>query len=804
MPLRRAMRGAFSLAAVASFPALVSAQPSDPGEAPAAVETIPVKALPSSPEPTPSETAPQTLDAVVVSAQKREQNAQDVPVSVTAFSQRALDERNITNQISLQQAVPGLDVNSLAQFTTIYLRGVGSDVFLNGDPSVATYVDGIYFPFAQSLDQDFGAVERLEVLKGPQGTLFGRNTTGGAISITTRAPSFEDDETSLQLVYGNRDTRNIRLHQNIPLTPWLALSFSGYDNRADPYYRGTANGEPLRQEFSRGGRGKLRIEPLENLDITLVASKQIQRGQGSVFQLNTDPSPLFECPGGQQTPFCIQPQPGYEGALSEPTFLRFNSNVGYGSVKYSAPWLDVKLLGGHQRANSIFSYDFDGSPQSLAAFDQKSNFARVENLELQFLSNESTPFGERFQWIAGVNYFKSKQGFDPAALQLGGLDLADTRPGGVSLPAPLLAVLDQLNVAIPNDAGLAFKAILGTDSRAGFVQGTVVITDYLSLTAGGRYQSEDRFIVDSRSGSINSDGSFTTLFNWNEIGARDADGNTVPTNKTTQSFSPKGVLELRPFGKDTLIYASYQEAQKSATYNTVALYQPPAFVRPEKLRGHEVGLKTTLLDNLLQFNLAAFRYDISDLQVQFISLFQGGAVSFENAGAASIRGLDVDARIKVLPKTIERLTLTLAASLLDGQYDDYTSASGFDPETGFFSSDNDYTGNRTVRTPRFSGTLGLAKSWKVPGGRLDLGGDLYRNTGFDYAASNDPRFKQADYTLYGARLGYRYQPWGLSLSAYGRNLSNRQYTQGLIATDFGPNYSLAPPRTVGLRLNWDL
>ena len=770
----------------------------------ATAETIPVQTLPEPEAPKKTEAAPQQLDAVVVTAQKREQNAQDVPMAVSAFNQKSLDNLNITNQISLQQAVPGLDVNSLAQFTTIYLRGVGSDVFLNGDPSVATYVDGIYFPFAQSLDQDFGAVERLEVLKGPQGTLFGRNTTGGAISITTKSPNFETYDTSLQVVYGNRDTRNLRLHQNLPLTNWLALSLSAYDNRADSYYRGTANGEPLHPEFSRGGRAKLRWRPFENLDVTLVGAKQIQRGQGSVFQLNTDPSPFFRCTAGVQTPLCIQPQPGYEGALSEPTFLRFNSNVGHGSIKYSAPWLDVKLLGGHQRAKSTFSYDFDGSPQSIAAFDQKSNFARVENLELQFLSNDTTPFGERFQWIVGANYFKSKQGFDPAALQLGGVDLTDTRPGGVSLPAPLLTVLDQLNLAIPNDLGLAFHAILGTDSRAGFFQGSFAFNDLVSLTLGGRYQSEDRFIVRSDSGALNSDGSFTTLFDWKQIGARDADGNTVPTSDTTKSFSPKGVIELRPFGKDTLIYASYQEAQKSATYNTVALYQPPAYVRPEKLRGTEVGVKTTLFDGVLQFNLAAFHYQITDLQVQFISLFQGGAVSFENAGAASVRGLDLDTRIKILPKTLDRLVLTLSASLLDGRYDDYRSASGFDPQTGFFGSDNDYTGNRTVRTPKFTGTLGLSKSWKVPDGRLEAGGDVYRNTGFDYAASNDPRFDQPAYTLYGARLGYRYQPWGLSLTAYGRNLGNTQYTQGLIATDFGPNYSLAPPITYGLRLNLEL
>ena len=804
--IARRLLAALKPALLLPLPALAQSTPPDQARAsatPAATNTLAVQTLPPLAEPAKAETAPATLDTVVVTAQKREQNAQSVPMSVAAFSQKTLDNLGINTQLSLQQAVPGLDVNSIAQFTTLYLRGVGSDAFLMADPSVATYVDGIYFPFAQSLDQDFGAVERVEVLKGPQGTLYGRNAEGGAISITTRAPRFDKTETSLQAVYGNRDTRNWRLHQNIPLGDSIALAFSGYDNRAEPYYHGTANGEPLHQEFSRGGRAKLRVAPLEHLDITLVGVKQIQRGQGSVFQLNTDPSLLFQCVAGVQTPLCIKPQKGYDGALSEPAFLRFESEVGYGTAKYATPWFDAKLLGSHQRALSTFSYDFDGSPESIAAFDQKRNFARVESTEFQLLSND-TSWGNRWlQWIIGGNYFKSRQGFDPAALQLAGLDLGDTRPGGISLPPAALAALNALQLAIPN-GDVAFHAIMGTQTRAVFLQTSLALTRWFSLTLGGRYQNEDRAILRSDSGSYNSDGSFTTLFDWNQIGARDADGNTVPTRHTTNSFSPKVVLEMKPFGPDTLLYASVQEAQKSATYNAVALYQPPAFVKPEKLRGTEVGVKTTLLDGLLQFNLAAFRYDIRDLQVQFISLLQGGAVSFENAGAARIRGLDVDTRIKVLPSLVDRLVLTLNGSWLDGRYLDYRNASGFDPQTGIFSKDHDYTGNRTVRTPRFTGTAGLSKSWNVPGGRLELGGDAYRNSGFDYAASNDPRFSQSSYVLFGARAGYRYQPWGLGVTLFGRNLGNKQVTQGLIATDFGPNYTLAPPITYGVRLNLDL
>lgn len=751
-------------------------------------------------DPALADETPVTLDALMVTAQKRIENAQNVPLSVQSLTQRDIDRKAVDNLFTLQQTIPGLDVNSIAQFTTIYLRGLGTDAFLMADPSVAYYVDGIYFPFSQSLDQKFGAVDRVEVLKGPQGTLFGRNAIGGAISVHTRNPDPEAWELSLDAGGASRDTHQYRAHINIPLADWFAVSVSGYDDRGDHYMRGTAAGEPLREEVSRGGRAKLRWLPTDDLDITLAGLHLIQQGSGSVFQLNSDPSPLFRCSDTNQTPFCIEPQTGYEGALSEPTFLDFESTAGYGNLDWRLPWFGIKLLGSHQKADSVFSYDFDGSPQSLAAFDQKRNFAVVDTAELQFLSHDGSWNASRFEWIAGGYYFKSEQGFDPAALQPGGLDLADQHAGGFSLPAPLRTALDALSVNYPN-GDIAFHALIGTRSTSGFFQGTLKLTEWLSLTGGGRYQKEERYIIRSDSGSFNSDGSFTTLFDWQN--ARDEDGNAVPTRDVTTGFKPKGTIELRPLD-DVLLYATYQEAQKSSTYNTVALYQPPAYVRPEELRAVEVGAKTSWFDDVLQLNAAAFRYEITDLQVQFISLLQGGAVSFENAGAATIQGIDAETRLRIFPQWLDRFTLRLAGTWLDGIYDDYTDASGFDPETGLFSSDNDYTGNRTVRTPRFSGTAELSKVWYLDSGELEIGGDAYRNSGFFYAASNDPRFDQEEYTLYGARLSYLYRPWGLRLSAYGRNLSNVLYSQGLIATDFGTNYTLAPPRTVGVRLSLDL
>ena len=782
-------------------------------ETPEVVPTIPVN-VPREEKPLQEPAAPsnRVLEEIVVTAQKRKENVLDVPVSIQAFSAESLDARGITDQTGLQLATPGLDVGEQAQFTTIFLRGVGSDAFLMADPSVAYYVDGIYFPFSQGQSQDFGAVDRVEVLKGPQGTLFGRNAVGGAISVITRDPSFTDRSTSLELGYGNRDTFDARVYTNLPLTDWLAVNVSAFYNNGDHYMSGLAAGQPLPEERSRGARLKVRIAPTENLDVVLTGMRLEQQGTGSVFTLNNSPTPAFTagCALPVPTPLCIEPQTGYEGELSEPTFLRFNTTVGYAQATYTMPWFDLKVLGSDQEARSRFTYDFDGSGQALAAFDQKRNFADVQTAEIQLLSNDTTWGASRFKWIVGGYYFKSAQGFDTANLKLAGLDLADLQRGGISLPPLLTDALDDLNIAFPN-GDVAFHAIIGTRSTAVFAQGTFTFTDWLALTLGARYQDEERYLIRSDSGLYLSDGGFQTLFNWNEIGARDRNGNFKDISDTTTSFKPKATIELRPFDNDTLIYISYQEALKSATYNAVAIYQPPAFVEPEELRAYEVGLKTRIFDGTTSVSIAAFDYDIKNFQVQFISLFQGGAVSFENADAASIQGLDLDVAVELFPSVFDGLVLTLGGSYLDAKYDRYVGAAGFDDEpsllfpegSGLFRDDNDYSGNRIVRTPKFTTTASVSKLWQVPGGELELSGDAYCNDGFFYASSNSEELSQDSYRVFGARVSYLYARWGVRATLFGRNLGDEKYSQGLIATDFGGNVTLAAPRTYGLRLNWD-
>ncbi|THD01844.1 hypothetical protein B1810_17740 [Panacagrimonas perspica] len=790
------------VAAEAAAPAVDSGAPVADAAA-ADVEilpTIPVNVGEEKPMPD-AEPIPGQLETIIVTAQKREENLLDVPISIQAFSAETLEARGIADTTSLQLATPGLSVDEQAQFTTIFLRGVGSDAFLMADPSVAYYVDGIYFPFSQGQAQDFGAVERVEVLKGPQGTLFGRNAVGGAISVVTKDPNLKKSETEIAAGYGNRNTFDTHVYQSLPIADWLAVSVGGYYSDGDHYMSGLAAGQPIGPERSRGGRVKLRFAPTDSLDIVFAAMRNEQTGTGSVFTLNNAPTRLFSCDSPLPLPVCITAQTGYKGDLSEPSFLRFRSTVYYGQATYETPWFDLKLLGSDQKARSYFTYDFDGSGQALAAFDQKKNLADIQTGEVQILSNDSTWGSDRLTWIIGGYYFHSKQGFDTANLKLLGLDLADLQRGGISLPEAAIQALNALNVAFPN-GDVAFHALIGTNSKAAFAQATLKATDWLSLTVGGRYQDEARYLIKSDSGLYLSDGGFLTLFDWNTIGARDADGNTVPIHDTTTSFKPKATIELRPFSGDTLIYLTYQEALKSATYNAIGIYSPPTYVEPEEIEAWELGLKTPLFNGNAALSVAAFHYDISDFQVQFISLFQGGAVSFENADAASIQGIDFDFAVQILPQTFDDFVFGIGASWLDSEYDDYTSASGFDPNDGHFSSNNDYTGNRVVRTPEWTGQANLTKTWQVPGGSLELGGDAYYNDGFYYASSNAKNLAQKSYTVYGARVSYRYEPWNLRATLFGRNLGDEKYSQGMIATDFGANVTLAAPLTYGLRFDW--
>lgn len=756
-------------------------------------ETVPVD-VPEAAEDKATARAPgnRLIEEIVVTAQKREENLQDVPIAIQAFSADLLDAKGIDEAKDLQSVTPGLTYSQAVTFSIIYLRGIGTDAFILADPSVATYVDGIYFPFGSGQSQNFGAVERLEVLKGPQGTLFGRNTTGGAINITTKSPG-DEREVSILTSYADFNTFKSRVYLASPITDTLSASISGIYDSSDEYYDFAPNSEqqkPFRDEKAYGGRAKIRWRPADWLDVVLTGLDVYQSGGGTLYQPNVTPSPLGRLLG-------IRPQPrNYTAEQSAPIGFTNDNKVYYGQATVFTKPLDMKLLVSDQSISNVGNLDFDGSnfPGVLV---KSPLFSEVKTAEFQLLSNDTSWGADWLEWIGGAYYIESTQGLTPL---LSILDSSDGDILGVPIDPLLDLIPDQIvnlfpGIPISNGINLRLTGTLDTESYAFFAQTTTKFTDWFSLTLGGRYQVERRSVAESTSGVTNLSGGQTVLFNFNR------------PHEETQNFSPKVTLNLRPWDQ-TLIYATWQEGFKGGTYNIINIYNQPEYVEPEEVTTYELGMKTDLFGGLLRLNVAAFRNEVENFQVQFISLLNGGAVSFENAEGAVIEGFDFDATALLVPSLVDDFVFTLSGAYLDGEYTKFTGGSGYVPYDtpitgGLFVTGQDFTGNQTVRTPEWTLSAALSKTFQVPGGSLETTVDAYYNSGYFYLAQNTEPFDENEYHVINGRISYLYEPSRVRLTLFGDNLNGAKYAYGTFDNDFGKSETLAPPRTVGLRLAWD-
>ncbi|SEQ58825.1 iron complex outermembrane recepter protein [Solimonas aquatica] len=776
------------------MPALAQS-PDAPAEA---LPTIPVAGEPAA---APSTAAPReesgALAEVIVTARKREERLQDVPVSVQAFSSEQLDARGVQSIRDLAEAVPGMQVTDLGGYNLIYLRGVGTDVFIpSAEPSIATYVDGVYFPSGHSLAQAFGAVERVEVLKGPQGTLFGRNSTGGAVSVWSKNPG-QTPETSVQLSYGNYKDAQARVYTNLPLSNALAVSLSGFYNRRDSYYRvDNGSNEQLPPEIGRGGRLKIGVEFSEDLNLVVTGIYARQSGTSTTVSANVNPTPLL----GITLPAEIRDY--VTTANSEPSLSTITRAL-YGQLNWHLSGVDTKLLGSYYFVKAFdYVYDFDGTSQPIATYGADDEYQRFVTSELQFTSNADSWGSSWLKWVGGLYYLRSDGGYKPGYLRLlDAVQLPTTEQIG-ALPLGLGDLVLSLlgNSPIPQDLTFYFTGLLKTEAYSGYAQATASLTSWLDLTLGGRWQRESRKLVTSDVSDGNLNGGLTRLYSFPQ------------EESTARNFSPKVSLDWRP-AQDLLIYASFQQGFKSGTYNIINIFKAPTYVEPEKVTAYEVGLKSEWFNHSLRFNTALFENDIHNLQTGFMSFTSGGAINLENAGKARIRGLEVEALWQPLPELDPGLLLGGNLSWLHAVYLDYDDGRGFGELTGLaYKSDcsnpgspacHPFSGNQIVRTPKLSSTLTLSQSFELGQGTLELAGDWYTNSGYYYLAQNTPDTFEPAYQIFNAHLSYLYQPYGLKLTVYGDNLGDERYNLAQFHTDFGREDSLAPPRTWGLRLNWD-
>lgn len=767
----------------------------------AALDTVPVQPEPAT-EATPqrADNGSVLLEEVVVTARKREEPLQDVPVSISAFSAEQLDARGIVDVRDLGIAVPGLQFTDLAGYNLIYIRGIGTDAFIpSADPSVATYLDGVYFPSAHSMAQSFGALERVEVLKGPQGTLFGRNSTGGAVMLWTKDPGAVA-ETSVQASYSPRfEDSKTRVYTSVPLGKNLAFSVSGFYNRADNYYKlDSASGGSLPTEINKGARLKIGFYPTDNLQIVLSGMLMQQSGTSTTTSANTDPNGLGITIPAQTRDYVVT-------ANSQPSLVT-DTRAYYGKIDWQNPGVDVKLLGSYYYTNAHdYVYDFDGSAQPIATYGADSDYQRIVTSELQFTSNDASWGSSWLKWVGGLYYLHSEGGYKPGYLRLvDSLNLPLTSVVNGVLDALPPALGDPLRDAIgglpvPSSLTFYFNGLVEAQSYSAYAQATASATDWLDFTVGGRYQRETRKLLDSDFSISNLGGGNTTLIPWSD------------QSSTVHNFSPKASIEVRPT-RDLMLYTSYTKGFKSATYNIINIYTPPDYVKPEEVGSIEAGIKSEWFDRSLRFNVAAFQNNIKNLQTGFVSFTSGGAINFENAGKARIRGVEVDTVWQPLREWDPGLVFSGGATWLKAIYTDYDSGhyftdNGFAAQSDCSNPDstrcNSFDGNRIVRTPKFSASASLSQSFSVPGGKLDIAGDYYYNSGYYYLAQNSANSFEPHYDLIGARISYLYEPWTLRVTLFGENLGDERYNLAQFHTDFGREDTLAPPVTYGVRVNWD-
>jgi iron complex outermembrane receptor protein len=673
------------------------------------------------------------------------------------------------------------------------LRGVGSDAFLLADPSIVTYIDGVYNPFALGQMGDFGDVERIEVLKGPQGTLFGRNAIGGAINIVSRDPSFEVPEVNVQVNYGSFDAKGFKGSVSYPIFDNLAISLAGTYNRSEHLVDGMSGGKELPEERSDSQRVKLQYTPSDWLNIKLGYSTSKQSGAGTTYSPNTEPSPIGTAAG-------IEPQSPYAGEVNEEVFNRTESETFSARLEFFSDNIDIVLLASDQYVDVFQPYDIDGSTQPLLALVAEPGISDAQTAELQILSNPDGFTPSWLEWIFGVYFFKSEQGFDPAFARVAATDLGNSRLLGVDIPASAVDIFSPVLGALPLPSGTVdIIGLVGTESIAYYTQSTISFSDSLSLTLGLRYQEEDRWIIESSSAIRNLDGSKTQLL----FASAEEDDQF---EDTTYSLDPKVSLNYMPnfswLGEQPLLFASWQTAKKGSTFNVLNIYDTPEYVEPEEITAYELGIKTSF-QNGMSLNAAVFLYQLENQQVQLVSLLAGGAVQFENAGTSETLGADFDLVAPIFPSVINNFVLSMGMAFLKAEYSEYKDGSGFDSETGLLVSGQDYTGNDVVLSPKVSGNATLLKTLYFDQNELELAVDYYYNSGFYYLAQGTPNVEESAYELFGARLSYFHSPSNLRVTLYGKNLTGEEYNYGRFPVDTGTNDAAAPKENYGIRVGWE-
>ena len=734
------------------------------------------------------------IEVIIVSATKRAESVQDIPLSVTTFSQAQLDIKGASNLAGIQESTPNLNfsVQSAGQnVARVTLRGVGTETLVGGgDPGVALHIDGVYVGRNSAAAGDVFDVERLEVLRGPQGTLYGRNATGGSINIITKKPTFEN-EGYVDFTVGNYNERRVRGVANVPLSDNLSSRISIFSQSHDGYIENLyAYGRDSDDKDSQGGRFQLLYDADSGNEYLFRGyfSKSGGVGPGSVFLgkdintvsgypalylvgINSAPAgaPVLADAYGLGTtvtgdPISARPTDLHQMRKDTPEFIDmliqgmdFEANVNLSD--------DVlfKSITSYQTNDNEILVDADNSEIAIET-RYRNNMAKQFSQEFNFISQTDEPF----QWILGAYFYHE---------ELTERFQTTSAPGLV----PLDTVLPP--GAVPGGGGVGQTRIAGhdVDSAALFVQLSYEISDKLSVTGGVRYTRDEKEQFREIGGSVDITNNLE--FMTGAIGPRAPDSGETSFSEVSYRFSADYELS-----DDSLLFASYARGYKSGgfDFNGGQVIEGTEQVpyEPEYVNAIEVGSKNRLFDNTVILNITAFHYDYEDLQVFRLTSF--GPLT-DNAAQSTIQGLELE--VKYEPT--ENFKLDGSIGYLDATYDEYSIERPVP---------TDFTGKRLNYAPEYTANLGAEYTMTLD--------DAYLTARLDWSYRDDTFFDRANteldmqeaYSLINARLRYDAESYYVDL--WMKNVGDEDYVTGqLINPPFAcgcRTVNIGAPRTFGL------
>jgi len=737
-----------SLVARASFPVLVSVLTGVSLAQEPAATGAPADAAP----PTAGAAQADLREEITVTAQKREQRLADVPIAITALDGDALEAARIEKVEEVESSTPNLHFQTIGvSRPQVHLRGVGTGAFDAGsDPSVAVFVDEIYLSRFGAMQFDLFDLERIEILKGPQGALFGRNTAGGAINLVTRRPS-EAFTGRVEASAGNLSAGSLRGLVNGALSDTVFARVSAAAKRRDGYSENLTTGDDENDEDSLGARFQLGLQPSDRTSLLVSGDWGRDRlamwANESItpltFLLFPPLAPLFPATPDRFSE--TYTRSGYQDRDQLGFHLRLDHETGAGTLTSLTSYRDNEL-------DELQDLD---STLADAVDRQAVEDARTFTQEIRLASSS----GGRVDWLVGAYYLhEDVDRFDDARL-------------GVH---SVLAVVFNGGRAFAPTWNDSFE----TDAYAGFGQVGIGLTDRLHLSLGGRY-GEDEKSLDRRTDNT---GVVSPIL-LQSFAARSDD--------SWSSFDPQASLDYR-IGDRTMAYVSYREGFKSGGFQYLSATAAASSITfdPEEVALFEGGIKTRSARGRVALDAALFTTEYEDLQfLAATGETSGGGfiVAITNAAQATAEGVELDLSLR----PTSGLELGFGLGLLDATFDEYVDGNG-----------NDQSGNTLVRSPETSGHALAQYSFPLgaSAGALTLRAMWSYKDKIYFDPDNTERLAQPSYELVDASVAYETVDGRWRVSAWGKNLADEEYWKNVIplSSSLVGVATIGVPRTYGV------